>query len=149
MPSLDESVCNIVEIYGKYANAQGKLTKDDLKRMMEEQIKNPALKVRQIYIFYFFWSYIDSHWALCKGRRMRLCSAGQDLCRQLWEGHGMRRQEQGWRNHLRWVQKVCGSHDEVLLRAQDGLQRVWSVKRECEMTNATSTVSNKEPFGSE
>lgn len=55
MPSLDESVCNIVEIYGKYANAQGKLTKDDLKRMMEEQIKNPALKVRQIYIFFIFF----------------------------------------------------------------------------------------------
>lgn len=51
MARLDQVITNIVDIFLEYADDEGKkpqLNKDELKKVLEQEIQSPELKVRNL-----------------------------------------------------------------------------------------------------
>uniref|UniRef100_A0A3B3I3M8 EF-hand domain-containing protein n=1 Tax=Oryzias latipes TaxID=8090 RepID=A0A3B3I3M8_ORYLA len=46
MARMEKAIKDIVDMFLEYANGDGKLSKDELKKMIEKEIQNPELKAK-------------------------------------------------------------------------------------------------------
>jgi len=46
MARMEQTIQNIVDLFVEYADGDGKLNKEELKQLVEKEIQNPELKVR-------------------------------------------------------------------------------------------------------
>ncbi|XP_040900917.1 protein S100-A1-like isoform X2 [Toxotes jaculatrix] len=46
MARMEETIKNIVDMFLEYADGDGKLNKEELKKLMEKEIQNPELKAK-------------------------------------------------------------------------------------------------------
>uniref|UniRef100_A0A3P9KKK9 EF-hand domain-containing protein n=1 Tax=Oryzias latipes TaxID=8090 RepID=A0A3P9KKK9_ORYLA len=51
MARMEKAIKDIVDMFLEYANGDGKLSKDELKKMIEKEIQNPELKVSDPFDF--------------------------------------------------------------------------------------------------
>lgn len=50
-PRIEEAIKNLVEAFIEHSNSDLKLNKEELMKMMEKEIQNPEVKVRNIFCY--------------------------------------------------------------------------------------------------
>uniref|UniRef100_A0A4W6FTC2 EF-hand domain-containing protein n=1 Tax=Lates calcarifer TaxID=8187 RepID=A0A4W6FTC2_LATCA len=47
MARMEQAIQNIVDMFVEYADGDGKLNKEELRKMMEKEIQNPEIKIME------------------------------------------------------------------------------------------------------